>query len=220
MNELKNYQGEVNLKEKAYNYIKEKISLCEIEEGEPLNEKKLIEEIGVSRTPIREAIQLLMQENLVRIVPYRGVYVTEITLKEANSIFQIREALEPYIVKIVTPLISEELLIKYETIFKGIQKNDSVGFANTDDSFHRMMYQMSDNSYIIRMMDNVRLQNQRIRFHITKHATDATQFVHEHLEIISFMKQGEADKAAEVMKIHVLAAKERAISQLIQNYLT
>ena len=84
-----------SLKERAYRIIKDKIIRCEYMPGDFLNEKSLIEEIGASRTPIREALNKIEQENLVKIIPKRGVVVSEITMKDISEIFQVRECVSP-----------------------------------------------------------------------------------------------------------------------------
>ena len=94
-----------NLKEKAYIHLKEKIIKCEYPPGMALSERDLMETLGVSRTPIREAINLLEQENLIKIYPRRGMFVENITVKDIQDIFTVRKTVEPLVTKLATPHI-------------------------------------------------------------------------------------------------------------------
>lgn len=94
-------------KEIAYDYIKPKIVFCELKPGDILDEKKIIEELGFSRTPIREAISELAEEKLVTIMPRRGIVVTQISLKDVEDMLNARALLEPYIFQNAFPNVEK-----------------------------------------------------------------------------------------------------------------
>ena len=85
----------VILREKAYRAIKDRIVSGQYRPGQPLNEKEIIQELQISRTPFREAINALNEENLVQIFPNRGIFVRELTLRDVSDGFEIRLLLEP-----------------------------------------------------------------------------------------------------------------------------
>ena len=99
-----------NLRDKAYEVIKEKISNCEYQPGQFLIESELMKEVGSSRTPVREALNKLEQERLLKIMPKRGIYVNDITLGLVNEIFEVRLLVEPYIIQCYGKNISKDLL--------------------------------------------------------------------------------------------------------------
>ena len=88
------------LREKAYRIIKERIIKGEYRPGQPLNEKAIIEELSISRTPFREAIHALNEENLVQVYPNRGIFVRELTLQDIMDGFDVRYLLEPYVLEL------------------------------------------------------------------------------------------------------------------------
>ena len=88
------------LREKVYQVIKDRIINGQYQPGQPLNEKEITEELQVSRTPFREAINALNEENLVQIFANRGIFVREITAKDLANSFEIRFLLEPYVTRI------------------------------------------------------------------------------------------------------------------------
>ena len=87
------------LKGHAYFYIKNKIINCEYQPGMLLNEEMLKDEVKASRTPIRDAISRLEQENLVKILPKKGILVSELSIREINSIYESRMMVEPYVIQ-------------------------------------------------------------------------------------------------------------------------
>lgn len=209
------YTKNDTLKEKAYKIIKDKIARCELAPGEILNEKSLIEEIGASRTPIREALSRIEQENLVRIIPKRGVFVSEITMKDISEIYQVREELDPFITKLATPYVPEKELLRYQQLFSQI---DSLKYSESieiDDQFHSLILMSCNNSYLIQMMNNIYVQNQRIRVLSARLNNRIKVSANEHLDIISNLLKRDADKAAEAMRKHIVSSKNVAF-QIIQ----
>jgi len=199
-----------NLKERAYKVIREKIINCELAPGELLNEKALISEIGTSRTPIREALNRLEQENLIRIIPRRGVFVSDISLKDIMDIYQVRENIDPFVVQLATPLAPEERLLYYKKQFENLDLNDFWHSIAIDREFHYFIAKSCNNKYLLQMLENIYAQSQRIRIlssRLPKRIQDSTN---EHLNIISYMVQRNELKAAEAMKIHILNSRDAA----------
>mgnify|MGYP002423920665 FL=1 len=103
-----------NLKIQAYSILKKKIINCEYRPGSMLNEAQLAEELGFSRTPIREAISILEMEGFIRVVPKKGILVTDILLSDIVQIFQARMEIEPIALKLAGPRIPGEELLKWK----------------------------------------------------------------------------------------------------------
>ena len=102
------------LKDKAYEMIREKIVNCELAPGSVLNESELIEEIGASRTPIREALNKLEQENLVTIIPKKCIIVRGITIDDIAEVFDARAVIEPQVLLQYADRISLRFLEDYQ----------------------------------------------------------------------------------------------------------
>jgi len=199
-----------NLKERAYKIIKEKIINCELAPGEILNEEKLKEEIQSSRTPIREALNRLEQEKLVKIVSKKGIFVSDITIKNIIDIFQVRELIDPYITEIATPVMSEKKLLHYKKLFNNCDTTDYVTFIKLDTEFHNSIAESSKNSYLIQLSQNLYAQNQRIRILSTILPRRLEESNEEHLRIINYMLMRDAKKAAMAMKEHIAMSRDTA----------
>ena len=153
----------LSLKDRAYRIIRQNIIRCAFPPGCLLNEKELVEKIGVSRTPIREALSLLAQEQMVTIVPQRGSFVTEITPKSINDVYQVREMLEPQVIKMITPVVAEGDLLQYRGRFAAMSPGDYELAMTADKEFHNFIVQAANNTYLMNLMDKLYAQNERIR---------------------------------------------------------
>lgn len=158
-----------NLKERAYKIIKDKIINCELPPGDLLIEKSLVDEIGTSRTPIREALNRLEQENLIKIIPRRGVFVSGISLKDISDIYEVRGNLDPFVARLATPRVCQEKLLLYKNQFENINPNDYWSSITLDGEFHRFISESCGNKYLLQMIENIYAQSHRIRILCSKH---------------------------------------------------
>lgn len=202
------------LKDKAYKYIKSKIINCEYAPGDFLDEKTLIKEINSSRTPIREALNKIEQENLIKIIPKKGVFVTEISLKNIYDVYQARNLIEPTTIIIYGNNYDKSKLIEFKSSFQkeNLKSND---FYKIDDRFHEYIVNISKNSYIINLMNDIRVQNQRIRI-ITGKSHDFNNSVNEHIEIIDSILNKNYTEAEQLMKKHIELATNRTLNVFSQ----
>lgn len=204
-----------NYKEKAYRIIKDKIIKCQVGPGDILDEKRLVEEIGASRTPIREALNKIEQENLIRIIPKRGIFVSEITPKDVNDLFQVREEIDPFTTRIATPLLPESELLKFRELFTNLEKLPDMEVFDIDNRFHSFIIAECNNRYLSQMMDSIYAQNQRIRVLSAKLNNRLNTSKYEHLSIIAHLLDRDADGAAEEMKKHVISSREASYKFLM-----
>lgn len=198
---------EKSRKEIAYDYIKPKIIFCELKPGDILDEKKIIEELGFSRTPIREAISELAEEKLVTIMPRRGIVVTQISLKDVEDMLNARALLEPYIFQAAFPNVEKDALLEMkhqleEMIAHKKVKMDSLE-EDFDYSFHMYFAQKANNQYLYRMMHLLMTHSQRIRCFSTMHEERYIDSYKEHIEIIDEILSGDEEKVMEVVRKHI-----------------
>jgi DNA-binding GntR family transcriptional regulator len=214
MSYLNSLQAQVpidsNRKERAYRIIKEKIISCQLPPGSILNERELVEEIGTSRTPIREALHRLEKENLVLIIPQRGAFVCEITPKIINDIYQLREIIEPNLVSMVTPKIAEDVLLRFKQEFLTLGKDDYNILAKRDNEFHFTVIDLVGNECLKQVMENMYDQNERIRFLLTRLPQRLQETVAEHVDIIDHMLARDQERAAEAMRRHLVQSRHAA----------
>lgn len=204
-----------NFKEKAYRIIKDKIIKCEFAPGDILDEKQLVKEIGASRTPIREALNKIEQENLIRIIPKRGVFVCEITPKDLTDLFQVREQIGPFVTRLATPHLPEEELLKYRKLFTEMDKLENLEVFELDNKFHHFIVSGCKNKYFMQLMENIYVQNQRIRILSARMNNRLNISASEHLNIIECLLKRDADGAAEEMRKHVIRARDTAYQVLL-----
>ena len=178
------------------------------EPGERLDQDALADELGVSRTPIREAIAALESEGLLESKPYRGVYVTVVSAEDIREVFALRALLEAEVVRQAVSSIPDSVLDALETMLKEAQEaydnGDQAAQFDADRHFHKTLREFAANSLLREVLDGV---NNRVtavrRFAQTKPGPHVDEFAREHLEILRSIRQRDPDKAASLMKLHL-----------------
>jgi len=205
----------VSLKMKAYDHIREKIFTCKIMPGDFLDEKVLINEIGASRTPIREALNRLEQEELIQIIPKKGIFVRHISAKNVVDIFQLREMIEPYAILKYGENLDMDIIRNFQ---KKFEENTKENFANHiyDDDFHSYLVSCANNDYVKKILADIYTQNHRIRI-LTGLINDCSDFAQkEHFEIIDCLLSGDFTGASGALKKHLRLSQDRTLAIFIK----
>lgn len=196
-------------KDEAYTYIKNKIVTCEYKPNQVLDLNEIQNALGVSRTPVRDAIAALEQENLVTVLPRRGVLVTAITPKEIADIYAVREVLEPFIAHRAAQMADPEKLQYFRDKFT--DSSLSVAELNRyDQDFHWYLVTVVNNPYLTSIMNLILSHNMRfivLGGRIPKRIDISNQ---EHLKIIDALLARDSDKAEKLMRQHMSKAAESA----------
>lgn len=198
------------LKHQAYEMIKNNIVNCVYAPGTVINEELIREEIDASRTPIRDALSRLEQEGLVKILPKKGILVTQVTMKELNMIYETRDLLEPYAVKNYGNRIPQETYMKYYQMYSGYLKNpgQAYSFTEMDESFHQMLMEATENSYFLNIYSTIESQIRRTRVLTGRTSTERLcQTMEEHLAIVKAALKKDWEEAAEAMRSHLNQSK-------------
>ena len=212
-----------SLKQQAYNIIKNKIITCEYPPNFLLNEEKLKEEIGASRTPIRDALSRLEQENLVHILPKKGIMVSSLSIREINSIYEARMLVEPYAIEHYAGNMERKRFLYYEKVFKKKEKDIQEGVDiygdvyDIDDKLHIEFINATENEYFKALYERIYYQNRRLRILSGVKSRDriaATQ--REHLKIIEACLEEKWSDAAEAMKEHLLCSKRASFKTMFE----
>lgn len=216
---IENSVGKEPLKLLAYNEIKKRIVQCTYAPGTLLNEDMLCSEIGVSRTPIRDALSRLEQEGLIVIKPKKGIQVSEITLELANSVFESRILVEPFALKKYGTRLNEEELYKIYQSFLDLQNVHS-NYENDfmiDDELHSLIVRNTGNIYLNSMYDLIQAQNHRLRILAGKAKQERMQMsTSEHIAILTNCLKKDWDQAAEVMEAHLHRSKDATFEVLLK----
>ncbi len=202
-----------NLKKKAYETIKDKIIRCELVPGDPISEKEIIDEIGVSRTPIREALAKLEEENLIRIFPKRGIFVTDISIKDVIDIYSLRIVNESFAVRVAANHVDMERLGSYFEFWKNPNYHVSVEeHISQDRAFHSFLVESTGNKYLLQFILRLYDQANRIGYlSLERYAERLEQTRIEHIQIIKYLKEGKAADAEKAMRIHLENARDNAL---------
>ncbi len=207
----------MNLKEKAYDVLKERIINGVYSPGQMLNEREIIEELNISRTPFREAVNALGKESLVNIYPRRGMFVAEITVKDVADIYSIRKVLEPFAVRLAYGNIPQEVLLDLKERMLDVNKTNYDQSIREDEDLHGVILRYADNAYLSRMMENLYEHNKRVRVLSTRSEDVVEVTINQHLVILEAMLAGDVEKAAEEMERHIESSRERAFQQIFSN---
>ncbi len=199
-------------KEKIYQSLRADIISHRLRPGQAIREDELADRLGVSRTPVREMLRRLEQEDLVRVVPNRGVFVSELTDKDIEEVLEIRLALETAAARSAATKLSPEHIKELKDIRKqldtAVKLKDSVLSFEADTRLHGLILQAAGNKRAHRIINNLMGQIHRIRF-ISGHKPgriDTT--VKEHKEIVQALLNGNPVVAEEAMMKHLNSTHE------------
>lgn len=214
---LENYKP---LRELVFEHIKMAIINGELKPGERLMEVQLADRLGVSRTPVREAIRKLELEGLVIMVPRKGAYVSDVSLKDIIDVFEVRETLEGLAASLAAEKISDEEIKKLEDIVNTtkqyVEKEDVQGIIDSDVKFHDYIFSLSRNDKLIQIMSNLQEHIYRFRVIYVSMAKKSVKMINEHSELLNAIKSREPQKAKMLAVSHVESILNDVIKELSQ----
>ena len=195
------------LRDVMFNTLRRAILRGELKPGERLMEIQLANKLGVSRTPIREAIRKLELEGLVLMVPRKGAEVAEITEKNLRDVLEVRCALEELAVQLACDRIDPERmpqLLDAAAHFRDILGTaDITELGEADEAFHDVIFQATDNRRLIQLLNNLREQMYRYRIEYLKKKECYPQLLEEHAAIIQAIREHDKAKATEITVQHI-----------------
>ncbi|MDI3481562.1 MAG: hypothetical protein PWQ97_1217 [Tepidanaerobacteraceae bacterium] len=201
---LENYKP---LRDVVFEAIREAIITGELKPGERLMEVQLAEEMGVSRTPVREAIRKLELEGLVVMIPRKGAYVAGLSLKEAADVFEIRESLEGLAAALAAERITDEELETMEKILSSVQKAVEGGDVETiikkDAEFHQILFAATRNHRLAQIINNLKEQIDRFRVQSFTNPARIKSILQEHRSIVNAIKARDANMAEKLTREHI-----------------
>ena len=212
--ELQNHRP---LREIVYEQLKIQILTGKIAPGTRMMEVELAENLGVSRTPVREAIRKLEKEALVVIEPRRGAYVSDVSVKEMVDTLVVREDLEALAASLTAKRITKEELEglekKVTDYSEAIASGDMEQIIRADESFHHKIVALSGNKALIQLFSSVQELSLRFRYLYYEDFTRYENMPVEHKEILEAIKTGDGDAARIVSDNHVKKLKEFVVNE-------
>lgn len=195
------------LRDVVFNTLRQAILRGELKPGERLMEIQLANKLGVSRTPIREAIRKLELEGLVLMIPRRGAEVAEITEKSLRDVLEVRGALEELAVELACDRINgeeiEALKVAATHFEETLQGGDVTAYAEADVQFHDIIYNATDNQRLIQLLFNLREQMYRYRVEYLKRTEVHATLLAEHQWIIDCLEKRDKLTAKQAVSTHI-----------------
>ena len=198
------------LREIVFESLRDAIISGVLEPGERLMEIQLAQEMGVSRTPVREAIRKLELENFIIMIPRRGAYVAGVSLKDVADVFEIRSALEGLAAGLAAERITEDELEQMErTLFYRAAEGeqDIEQFVKSDTDFHALVYKASRNERLIQILENLREQIQRFRATSLAVPGRNKLAIEEHRMIVEALRSHNIEEAQSLAMAHIVTAE-------------
>lgn len=210
--EAKESGDKYSLRGKVYDRMREDILNGVYKEHEELKEATLGEKMGVSRTPVREALRQLELEGLVEIIPNKGARVTGITKKDMDDIYQIRYLLEGLSARWATEHVTKEQLDKMEEILYltefHAKKENYAQVYELDSQFHELMYEASGSKLLNHILSDFHMYVTRIRKTSLADGSRSKYSTEEHRAILDAIKAHDAKRAEECAHAHVMSTVE------------
>lgn len=200
------------LREIVFTTMRQAIIEGDFKPGQRLMEVQLAEQMGVSRTPVREAIRKLELEGLVVMVPRKGAYVAGLSSEDIKEVVEIRAVLEGLAAKQASKNSTQEDIDKLENILVGFEKaaaeNNIIDLINYDTEFHDVIYKAAKNTKLIQMINALREQVQRYRVAYFTQIHKIDVLIVEHRNMLDAIVSKDAFKAREIAERHIATTEE------------
>jgi DNA-binding GntR family transcriptional regulator len=206
-----------NLSDEVYDVLKKMIVSGELKPGEKLPEEELTKKLGVSRTPIREAISALAQDNLIDVIPRRGAFVNQLSEQDITEIYDIRMVLEGLAVRLSIPHLSEADLEKMTRLLEqaeaALLENPEYAI-NADLMLHDMIVKNCGNLRLQKIIVDLRDQVHSFRIQEGHQLEIVPKVMKERWDILNAIKDCDPDRAEKAVIHHIAGVKERRLAQI------
>lgn len=206
------------LRDVVFNTLRQAILTGELKPGERLMEIHLADKLGVSRTPIREAIRKLELEGLVIMIPRRGAEVAQITEKNLKDVLEVRRALDALCAELACDRITNEeknkLKAACHTFEEATKTRDAKVIAQADVALHDIIVEATGNERLIQLIHNLSEQMYRYRFEYIKDERQHENLVQEHRIIYESIINNDKETAAKAAKLHIDNQEASILHQL------
>jgi len=200
--------------ERAYVDLRDRIVTLHLPPGTVLREDELMKELGIGRTPLREAVKRLALENLVEVQPRRGTFVTAIEAADIQNITEVRAELEGYAAELAALRLDPETRAEAEALVREIEALDGAGAQESlmrmDERIHRFVWEAARNPYLTETLERYFLHSLRIWYLVLDRVPTLGHTVHDQTQLLEAILDRSGPHARTIMHEHVLAF-QRAI---------
>jgi len=207
------------LKELVFTTLKKAILKGELQPGDRLMELQLAEKMGVSRTPIREAIHKLSKEGLVTLIPRKGAEVAGISAKTLRDVLQVRMTLEKMAFSLAFENITEKEIRELEKFHRefeqALQSNDILKMTDADESFHFVIYNAADNNKLKDILGTLKENMYRYRLEYLRNPDFRSMLISEHGAMVACFREKTLGKGIEMVEAHI-SNQEKAVMEKLR----
>ena len=206
------------LRNKAYSILKQNIVTLEYAPGSQIMEKDLCNEIGIGRTPVREALQRLASEKLIKIIPRKGIFISDINMWELSRLMEARIMLEGYCIRKVALLVTKSQIQKLRSFFlkapELVENRKITDLLEIDRKFHMGLIALMDNFFIEEVAAKIYDQLARTWYlsFSRRSQEELMATVKEHLAIIDALESGRAGAAEQAVMTHLKNYQAKVMS--------
>jgi DNA-binding GntR family transcriptional regulator len=203
--------------EAAYMRIRDRIVSLDMAPGSVVNEARLREELDIGRTPIREALQRLALENLVKSVPHRGTFVTDVNITDLARITEVRVVLEAHAARLAAERLAGQDRVAIQellAVLEGGGATDQRQLMRLDQQIHRQIYRAARNSFLESTLERYLNLSLRLWYLVVDREVRLREAVAEHVELLRAVLAGDGSRAEESMRRHVTGF-EREIRRVL-----
>lgn len=199
--------------------LREMIVGGELAPGAKINERELCETFGVSRTPMREAVQALSKEGLIQLIPRRGARVAPMTIEDLDEVFPIMGALEALAAELACARMTDEQVAEIRELTDEMtlayDRGDRPAYFEINEAIHERLFRASGNETLLQMRASLAARVRRARFSANFSADRWRQAVAEHAEIVKLLEARDAKGLAEMMRGHIARKLEAVRAALM-----
>jgi DNA-binding GntR family transcriptional regulator len=207
-----------SLKEMALATIKEAMFSKKLEQEVMYTEAALTGELGISRTPVREALIHLASRGLITYFPRKGFKIKLLSEKDVENLFELRLALELTVIRRITPALTKKSLAEIERVrtqyVQVVQKRDPVESIQANMTFHACLADLTDNSYLINALDEIRDLTNLAGLRSLEVGSRTTEALDEHERIVAELKRQSLNGAVREMQFHIRTTEARVLARI------
>jgi DNA-binding GntR family transcriptional regulator len=200
--------------ERAYEELRERIVTLRLAPGTILREQDLMQELEIGRTPLREAVKRLALENLVAVQPRSGTYVTSVDAADIVHISEVRAELEAHAAELAALRLTDPLRARAEALLEQItavgRRPDAL--MGLDEAIHRLIWDASRNPYLIETLERYFMLSLRVWYVVLDRVPGLSTAVLDHAGLLEAVLDGDADRARDLMREHVIAFEREIVS--------
>jgi DNA-binding GntR family transcriptional regulator len=203
--------------EEAYARLLERIVCLDMPPGSVVNEARLREELKIGRTPIREALQRLARENLVRSIPHRGTFVTDVNITDLARITEVRVVLESHAARLAAEKHSSADAAATRELIELLRRegiSDQRELMQLDQRIHRLIYRAAHNPFLEATLERYFNLSLRLWYLVLDRQVGLRRAVDEHIDLLRAVLEGDGELAETIMRKHVIGF-EREIRKVL-----